>query len=58
MIEAYIRVAGQSKLLYCAAGKVGDMVDFLLTTKHDLAAAERYLERAFNLHGLQEKIVI
>jgi putative transposase len=31
---------------------------FLLTSKRDLAAARRYLERAINLHGLPEKITI
>jgi putative transposase len=30
----------------------------LLTSKRDLAAARRYLERAINLHGLPENITI
>ena len=30
----------------------------LLTAKRDTAAAQRYLERAINLHGLPEKITI
>jgi putative transposase len=30
----------------------------LLTSKRDLAAARRYLERAINLHGLPEKLII
>ena len=38
--------------------KTGDTVDFLLTAKRDKAAAQRYLERAINLHGLPEKITV
>jgi len=38
--------------------KAGDAVDFLLTAKRDMAAAQRYLERAINPHGLPEKITI
>jgi putative transposase len=56
--ETYIKVAGQWKYLYRAVDKAGDTVDFLLTAKHDTTAARRYLERAINLHGLPEKIVI
>jgi putative transposase len=56
--ETYIKVAGQWKYLYRAVDKAGDTVDFLLTAKRDTTAARRYLERAINLHGLPEKIVI
>ena len=58
MDETYIKVAGQWKYLYRGVDKVGDTVDFLLTAKRDKAAARRYLERAINLHGLPEKIII
>jgi putative transposase len=58
MDETYIKVAGQWKYLYRAVDKAGDTVDFLLTAKRDKAAAQRYLERAINLHGLPEKITI
>ena len=44
--------------LYRAVGKAGDTVDFMLTAKRDMAAAKRYLERAFILHGFPEKITI
>ena len=37
-----------------AVDKTGDTVDFLLTAKRDKAAAQRYLERAINLHGLPQ----
>ena len=33
-------------------------LDFLLTAKRDKAAARRFLERAINLHGVPEKIII
>ena len=58
MDETYIKVAGQWKYLYRAADKAGDTVDFFLTAKRDKAAAQRYLERAINLHGIPEKITI
>ena len=58
MDETYIKVAGQWKYLYRAVDKAGDTVDFLLTAKRDTTAAQRYLERAINLHGLPEKITI
>ena len=58
MDEIYIKVAGQWKYLYRAVDKTGDTVDFLLTAKRDKAAAQRYLERAINLHGLPQKITI
>ena len=58
MDETYIKVAGQWKYLHRAVDKAGDTVDFLLTAKRDKAAAQRYLERAINLHGLREKVTI
>ena len=51
-------MAGQWKYLYRAVDKAGDTVDFLLTAKCDKAAAQHYLERAINLHGLPERITI
>ena len=58
MDETYIKVAGQWKSLYRAVDKADDTVDFLLTAKRDKAAAQRYMERAIDLHGLPEKITI
>ena len=58
MDETYIKVTGQWKYLYRAVDKACDTVDFLVTVKRDKAAAQRYLERAINLHGLPEKIAI
>ena len=56
--ETYIKVAGQWKSLYRTVDKADDTVDFLPTAKRDKAAAQRYLERAIDLHGLPEKITI
>ena len=58
MDETYIRVAGQWKYLYRAVDRDGDTIDFLLRAKRDGAAARRFLERAFDLHGVPEKITI
>ena len=56
--ETYIKVSGQWKYLYREVDRDGDTIDFLLTSRRDLAAARRFLERAIGLHGLPEKITI
>ena len=58
MDETYIKVSGKWKYLYRAVDRDGDTVDFLLTSKRDLAAARRFLECAINLHDVPEKITI
>ncbi len=58
MDETYFKMDGQWKYLYRAVDRAADTVDFLLTSKRDLAAAHRFLERAINLHDLPEKISI
>ena len=50
--------AGERKYLYRTVDREGDTVDFLLTAKRNLAAVRRFLERAIDLHDLQEKITI
>jgi len=58
MDETCIKVAGLCKYFYRAVDRTCDRVDFLLTVKRDLAAAQRLLERATNLYGLPDKITI
>ena len=58
MDETYIKVSGQWKYLYRAVDRDGDTVDFLLTAKRYKAAAQRFLERAIDLHCVPEKINI
>ena len=58
MDDTNMKVSGQSKYLYGAVDREGDTVEFLLTAKRDLAAAHRFLDRAINLHGLPEKIIV
>ena len=56
MDETHIKVSSQWKYLYRAADRDGDTVDFLLTARHVLAAARRFMERAVQLHDVPEKI--
>ena len=56
--ETYVLVAGQWKYLYRAVDKLGQTVDFLLTAHRDVAAAQRFFERAIDLHDVPEKITI
>ncbi|WP_081344710.1 DDE-type integrase/transposase/recombinase [Janthinobacterium lividum] len=44
--------------LYRAVDKLGKAVNFLLTTKRDLAAAKRFLTRALCANDYPEKIVM
>jgi transposase-like protein len=57
-LDETFKVSGQWKYLYRAVDRTGDTVDFLLTSKRDLAAAPRFLERAINLHDVPAKISI
>ena len=40
--ETYIKMKGQRKYLYLAVDREGQPIDFLLTAKRDLAAAQRF----------------
>src|SRR5271163_2750605 len=44
--ETYVRVKGKWVYLYRAVDSTGATIDFLLSAKHDAAAAERFLAKA------------
>lgn len=56
--ETYVPVSGQWKYLYRAVDRLGQTVDFLLTTKRDEAAAHRFFEKAIDVHDVPEKVTI
>jgi len=45
--ETYIKVKGQWKYLYRAIDKEGTAIDFLLTAKRNIKAAQRFFRKAF-----------
>jgi transposase-like protein len=45
--ETYIKVKGQDKHLYRAVDSTGQTIDFLLATKRNTAAANRFFEKVF-----------
>jgi transposase-like protein len=56
--ETYIKVRGQWRYLYRAIDSNGDAVEFWFSERRNLAAAKRFLARAFMRHGRPERIVI
>ena len=58
MDEAYIKVGGERKYLNRAVDRDGKTIDFLLRAHRDYAAARCFFKRAFELHGVPEKITI
>jgi transposase-like protein len=58
MDETYIKVNGNWKYLYRAVDKEGKTVDFLLTSKRDIAAARRFFEKAMGENGTPTKIAM
>jgi len=50
--ETYIKVKGQWKYLYRAIDKDGTAIDFLLTAKRNIKAAQRFFRKAFKEDGL------
>ena len=58
MDETYILVKGKWCYLYRAADKVGDTIDFLLSTKRDKISAKAFFDKAIESCGIPEKVVI
>jgi putative transposase len=58
MDETYIKVHGRWMYLYRAIDSVGATVEFFFNEHRDLAAAKRFLRKAFQRHGCPERIVI
>lgn len=58
MDETYIKVKGAWKYLYRAVDKQGKTVDFLLTAKRDMAAAQRFFEKAMGENGDPNKVAM
>ncbi|MDD9944073.1 MAG: IS6 family transposase [Myxococcales bacterium] len=51
MDETYVRIRGQWRYLYRAVDKQGRTVDFLLATRRDTEAAQRFLRAAVARNG-------
>jgi putative transposase len=58
MDETYIKVKGVWKCLYRAVDKQGKTVDFLLTTKCDMAGAKRFFDKAMGANGEPDKLAM
>jgi transposase-like protein len=56
--ETYIKVRGRWMYLYRAIDSNGDTVEFWFSERSNLAAAKRFLRKAFNRHARPERIVI
>jgi transposase-like protein len=58
MDETYIKVKAVWKYLYRAVDKQCKTVDFLLTTKRNMAAAKRFFNKAMGANGDPDKIAM
>lgn len=58
MDETYIKVKGRWTYLYRAVDRYGKTLDFMLSERRDLAAAQRFFRRAIGSNGLPERVVI
>ena len=56
--ETYLKIRGQWVYLYRAVDKQGRTVDFLLSKRRDVAAAERFFSRATKQHGAPRVITV
>jgi putative transposase len=58
MDETYIKIKGVWKYFYRAVDKQGKTVEFQLTTKCDMAAAKRFIDKAMGENGDPDKIAM
>jgi hypothetical protein len=56
--ETYIKIEGQWMYLYRAVDKAGRTVDFLLSRRRDVAAAQGFFSRAIRQHGAPRVITL
>jgi transposase-like protein len=56
--ETYIKIKGRWVYLYRAVDKAGRTIDFLLSKRRDMAAAQRFFSRATRQHGAQRVITL
>src|SRR5947209_1496592 len=56
--ETYLKVKGQWVYLYRAVDKAGRTVDFLLSKRRDVAAAQRIFSRVTRQHGAPRVITL
>jgi len=58
MDDTHTNVKDTWKYLYRSDDKAGKTVDFLLTTKRDMAAARRLFDKAMRNNGIPEKVTM
>jgi transposase-like protein len=58
MDETSIKIRGVWKYLYRAVDKQGKTVDFLLSAKRDMAAAQRFFDKAMGANGDPAKVAM
>jgi transposase-like protein len=56
--ETYIKIKGQWAYLYRAVDKAGRTVDFLLSRRRNMAAAQRFFSRAIRQHDAPRVITL
>lgn len=58
MDETYIKVKGGWNYLYRAVDKEGNTIDFMLSERHDEAAATAFFIRMIQSNGWPDKVVV
>jgi putative transposase len=58
MDETYVKVNDQWVYLYRAVDKFGATIDFMVSERHDKAAATAFLKQAIDANGFPSKVVM